>query len=660
MAPSCPNSTLRVLISILLLLLTSTTTLAFALPNPNPNPNARHPYTHELLDPRNALPQPENALNSKKEPQTFFKDLGNFLGQYDGFEILRYLFDGIMGKEEEEGSASASSSTASVTTTVYVTPTPVEASSLSISTPTSGGWNGTATGTGTGTGTGTTKKPKMSILPIYTWTSRAPSTSRPPIPTNATTTARRKPDLSIYRIYTWSPDFSYSFPPATRANGTMTTAAATPTSEQMFSILPVYPTSSSSARNITLHLPTDLYVTESFSPPTGTRTGFHSYSGNGSVYPNPTASKPLTLTNPLRPSIKPNTTAAAGNSTTTTRLTTRQSTRYITVTVTPSPVVRPTGAVTGTSPASSSHRLPLGTSTPRYPNTTFTSFSSTRTSSSSLPTLPSTPTLLPFSSPPSQNTSYPANALTTLRRICANPNIRTITLPLLSRFYGPSAYPSLHSYPGCSAPNPRQALQAPGLLNCSALGAVVQECQRRGRRVLLGVTGDAASSVGGDLSYGAPAQPSGGFPVHPPGPYFGRPRRPQQQHNGTLNATQQPNLFDARHPPTSFALTLFSLFGEGHTERADLRPLGPETPSTASPDGIRWVARPLGEEVVVDGFDIRLPREWKGTYQAGQFQKFARRLRELIDEAWREGGGMKGGVGDLGADGKGVVLMGWA
>ena len=136
--------------------------------------------------------------------------------------------------------------------------------------------------------------------------------------------------------------------------------------------------------------------------------------------------------------------------------------------------------------------------------------------------------------------------------------------------------------------------------------------------------------------------------------------------------TPFPNLFGPRHPPSAFALTLFSLFGEGHTERADLRPLGPEIGSPATPatlNGAQWVNpptsvvsmldRPLGEEVVVDGFDVQVPVDWKGTYQERSFRAFVARLRELNREAWLEEGAVEGGPGDLGADGKSVVYFGW-
>ncbi|KAF2680984.1 hypothetical protein K458DRAFT_406751 [Lentithecium fluviatile CBS 122367] len=109
---------------------------------------------------------------------------------------------------------------------------------------------------------------------------------------------------------------------------------------------------------------------------------------------------------------------------------------------------------------------------------------------------------------------------------------------------------------------------------------------------------------------------------------------------------------------TSLALTLFSFFGEGHTERADLRPLGPDPNNiTASP--VEWLMQPLGEEVVADGFDIRVPREWKGTFQAAEFRRLEAWLRELNQEAWVESGSVEGAPGDLEADDRGVELFGW-
>jgi hypothetical protein len=278
------------------------------------------------------------------------------------------------------------------------------------------------------------------------------------------------------------------------------------------------------------------------------------------------------------------------------------------------------------------------------------------------------------------------------------------------------------SFPGCTGPNSRQSIQAPGLLDCSALGAEVQHCQSLGKRVLLSVKASGLGAVAGNAAFGdpnAPAEPLGkafaaveggrvklqkrqvDAPVGLAGPVFNITGSKLPMGHGPVvvdgsiggspvvvaevnplagNATASPtalptgfpnfpNLFDESHPPSAFALTLFSLFGEGHTERADLRPLGPDVPSGASPpvlNGTNWVnpiltalQRPLGEEVVVDGFDIQIPAEWKGTYQDFRFQDLVTRLRQLHDEAWTESGGVIGGPADLGADGKGVVYSGW-
>ncbi|KAF3002664.1 hypothetical protein E8E13_009595 [Curvularia kusanoi] len=242
-----------------------------------------------------------------------------------------------------------------------------------------------------------------------------------------------------------------------------------------------------------------------------------------------------------------------------------------------------------------------------------------------------------------------APCLLALGSICRDPTVRQLTLPILDRFYGPSAYPSLFRFPGCLSPNGRQSLQAPGLLNCSALGTVVQTCQANGRRVLLSVKGDGPDAVDDELDFGDPNSDAA--------PWAGYNNSTSTNARGRKRAPLFPNLFDERHVPSAFALTLASLFGESATERADLRPLGPDTP--AGDEGIKWVERPLGEEVVVDGFDVQVPREWQGTYQEGRFDALVQRLGELNDEAWTKSGGVKGGKGDLGVDGKGVVYQGW-
>lgn len=293
-----------------------------------------------------------------------------------------------------------------------------------------------------------------------------------------------------------------------------------------------------------------------------------------------------------------------------------------------------------------------------------------------LPAPPTNPTLAP---PPALPSSFPlpkpaidANITFSvssgrLTEYCADPKIKSITLPLLQKWYGPNAYPSLAPYPGCVPPNPRQALQAPGLLNCTALGKEVQACQRAGKRVLLGVKVDGPSAVNGNLKYGAPDTLGVKLPLAiPPGPFLGRPGHPLVPLAGNLTTVvlggkrvPAPNLFDAVHTPSGLAATLWSLFGEGHAERADLRPLGPDAPSEASPDRIKWVVKPLGEEVVVDGFDVRTPGQWKGTAQARLVDGFVEALREKEQVAWKEIGGKTGGLGDLGVDGPGLVVSGY-
>ncbi|KAJ4358341.1 uncharacterized protein N0V89_002923 [Didymosphaeria variabile] len=265
-------------------------------------------------------------------------------------------------------------------------------------------------------------------------------------------------------------------------------------------------------------------------------------------------------------------------------------------------------------------------------------------------------------------TPTPRDSVKRLAEICGDGQVTTVTLPLLQSWYGPNAYPSLRSYPGCAPANPRQAIQAPGLLNCTALGREVQTCQKAGKRVLLGIRADAPSAVNGNLKWGSADPGVLGLKLPlplPPGPFLGRPGHPIFPQAGNLTTVKvdgktvpAPNLFDALHTPTGLAATLFSLFGEGHAERADLRPLGPDAPSNFSSDKIMWVAKPLGEEVVVDGFDVRTPGQWKGTPQAALVERFVSSLKESVEKAWKEEG-VKGGLNDLGVDGPGEVVSGY-
>ncbi|CAO2658096.1 Nn.00g073560.m01.CDS01 [Neocucurbitaria sp. VM-36] len=386
------------------------------------------------------------------------------------------------------------------------------------------------------------------------------------------------------------------------------------------------------------------------------------------------------------------------------------------------PVVIIGSGTTAVSTATISNVPIIGTAAALFPNvTTTTSTTTTTISPSEVPTLAPTVNVTEGSNDPT--VEFPG--LLALRSLCQDPHIRVITLPLLDRFYGANAYPSLASFPGCVAPNDRQAVQAPGLLNCSALGTEVQRCQAAGRKVVLSVKADGLDAAGGNANFGDPS--TGPEPF---GPYFagadddnvydGEEKQEKHKRQAEVNVTNAlapypllnsseapapagsasavslpiepsstavatpepvvepvvepyptpldptepitpfPNLFDVSHPPSAFALTLFSLFGDGQTERADLRPLGPDVSAYAAQrSAVLMLARPLGEEVVVDGFDIQVPSQWKGTYQDTSFKALVSSLRQLTRDAWAASGAVEGGPGDLGAYGRGVVYFGW-
>lgn len=100
-----------------------------------------------------------------------------------------------------------------------------------------------------------------------------------------------------------------------------------------------------------------------------------------------------------------------------------------------------------------------------------------------------------------------------------------------------------------------------------------------------------------------------------------------------------PNLFNDQHPPAKFAQTLFSLFGEGQEQDVNLRPLGPQ--------------------VVVDGYDVQVPVQWRGTYQERAFKVLHDSLKDLVRAAWTESGAVEGSSADRGAKGMGSVVFGW-
>ncbi|KAF2032973.1 hypothetical protein EK21DRAFT_109427 [Setomelanomma holmii] len=144
-----------------------------------------------------------------------------------------------------------------------------------------------------------------------------------------------------------------------------------------------------------------------------------------------------------------------------------------------------------------------------YPNTTTATITD-------LATETATAVLILPSAPAETDTAVQFPGLLALRAICRDPTIRVVTLPLINRFYGLSSYPFLFPFPGCVESNARQAFQAPGLLNCSVLGAEVQRCQAGGKKVLLSVKAHGLNVVSDNAQFGDPSAPDQPF-----GAYFG-------------------------------------------------------------------------------------------------------------------------------------------
>ncbi|KAF1998590.1 glycoside hydrolase family 18 protein [Amniculicola lignicola CBS 123094] len=556
-------------------------------------PHIHKPHAqHERRDPvhiananANAEPDPAvlqsgkdvtTTLASKPEPKNFLDDLKEFLAEYEVADILRSLFDDLLGVGRGKGKGKGKEDTS---TMVLIKPTPVQAS----------------------TSTSEQSQPKTVFV--------TPSPMASVITTPASTSDSAKT--------TWTPTILLSTAPAPTATGWLNLG------------LPWNNETGQYGSETPYRIPL-VKTRVPKSKPTNTAT---------KKTIRRTSTKYLTRTvHPIR--------VSASN----TPIPVTGPIRYLNATATSTSTTFPSSAgVLNTSPPLSTgepeiHILPFPYPIPPpYPTNTSTSTST----STSTPAFTPPPPRPPRTS--NLTADYVYTPLLPLRQICTNPSIKTITLPLLDAFYGPNAYPTLHHFPGCSAPNPSQTLRAPGLLNCTVLGAEVARCQRQGRKVLLSVKADGAERVGGNTEYGTP-----GEEILPFGPYFGLAPVPPNGSTPEIVHKTPPNLFDARHPPSSLALLLFSLFGAGHSERADLRPLGPDQPNSSSGDGegIRWVGRPLGEEVVLDGFDVQVPGEWRGMWQEAGWRAFVERLRELGEEAENEGE-------DGGAEGKGVVVLGW-
>ncbi|KAF2751400.1 hypothetical protein M011DRAFT_455408 [Sporormia fimetaria CBS 119925] len=655
MAP-CSRATFRILVSLLL------ATSIVAAP-------AQHRVAdiHQLV-PRAAFPQdpqetvdvvlisePEPVLEPAPEPEapaTFWDELTAFLDAYFG-EAFRKIAS-VFSSEETGEEESLFPTTTLSGTDEGVSPTP---------------FPGVASGTGaspetavtpllTGTAASTTEDDGfMTILPfsypgpLTTGVSDAATTTTEddgsmtilpfpyPIPTNgtanemATTTTKDDGSMTIL-------PFPYPIP----TNGTTNETATTTEEDGGFTIQPFpFPIDTSLVSDAATTTTEDDASVTIIPFPTNATAGSDILtttlpaSGTGS----PEGIRVITFTLPSlsnMPTIQ--IVPFQPEPTTTARST---STTYVTRTVTPVPDSESTlltwPAFTNSSGAAAPFTPPVIIGTTPLPS----------------PTLP-TRIITPTRDPEVNFDNFNLRALcTSARRATA------IALPLLNRFYGPNGYPSLHPFPGCAPPasTSSQALRAPGLLNCTVLGQDVQFCQESGKKILRTVRADAPEDVGGDLGYGV-ERAEGEAREGPWSELLGYGTEAEEEQSeeegeddSVINAivsNQNPNLFSDSLPPTALANTLFSLFAEGTTEREDLRPLGPmEMPVSqeqVEDSMLKWWSKPLGEEVVVDGFDVQIPEGWRGTGQEELFGGFVEELRRLVGEVDAEGKGI-GGVRGL-------------
>lgn len=143
-----------------------------------------------------------------------------------------------------------------------------------------------------------------------------------------------------------------------------------------------------------------------------------------------------------------------------------------------------------------------------------------------------------------------------LLALCESPDVDIAILSFVFDFFGPQGYPSLDFGPGCSSPNAAQSEQASGLMDCTELASEIASCQQIGKKVLV--------SLGGYLA------------------------------NTSFVSDDQ---------ATSFAETLWNLFGAGTGDNPDIRP--------------------FGTDVVVDGFDID-----NENHNTAYYETFATALRQ--------------------------------
>jgi chitinase len=150
----------------------------------------------------------------------------------------------------------------------------------------------------------------------------------------------------------------------------------------------------------------------------------------------------------------------------------------------------------------------------------------------------------------------PATTEGGLTALCSNPNVDIVILSFVFSFFDANGYPSINFGPGCSSQTSAQAQTAPGLKDCSILAPEITACQAMDKKILLSLGG-----YNSNTSFASEAQ------------------------------------------ATTFASTLWNLFGAGDSLDAGLRP--------------------FGTDVIVDGFDLV-----NENHSTEHYETFATALRE--------------------------------
>lgn len=177
-----------------------------------------------------------------------------------------------------------------------------------------------------------------------------------------------------------------------------------------------------------------------------------------------------------------------------------------------------------------------------------------------------------------------------LQAFCKETSSSLILLPLIAVFFGPLGYPSISPLPGCARASKYMSEHAPGLRNCGPLGMQVLACQSMGKKVLLALT---PPSNDGTLTSPSPQRYNPGNSLGGNGTALTSPAMPEGDFFATPDQASQ------------FAFTLWNLFAND-TGVANTTALAVNASSAGTIPVEPTLLRPLGEDVVVDGFDLGL------------------------------------------------------